>query len=93
MRRCDSSVCLAWGLARHDHVETVGFDYGQRHAVEMEQRSVVREAVRERFSQWAGKLGDDVHVTDGLQAGETVVLDPPAELTDGAKVVLAEDTE
>ena len=31
----DSSVCLAWALARYDHVETVGFDYGQRHAVEM----------------------------------------------------------
>ena len=41
----------------------------------------------------AGKLGDDVHVTEGLDAGETVVLDPPAELKDGAKVVLAEDTE
>ena len=41
----------------------------------------------------AGKLGDDVHITDGLQAGETVVLDPPAELKDGAKVVLAEDAE
>ncbi len=59
----DSSVCLAWALARHDHVETVGFDYGQRHAVEMEQRSVVREAIRARFPQWAGKLGED-HVLD-----------------------------
>ncbi len=59
----DSSVCLAWALARHGHVETVGFDYGQRHSVEMEQRSVVRDAVRARFPQWADRLGDD-HVLD-----------------------------
>ncbi|HEY9234882.1 MULTISPECIES: 7-cyano-7-deazaguanine synthase QueC [Phenylobacterium] len=59
----DSSVCLAWALARYGHVETVGFDYGQRHAVEMEQRSVVREALRSRFPQWSGRLGED-HVLD-----------------------------
>ncbi len=71
----DSSVCLAWALARHGHVETVGFDYGQRHAVEMEQRSVVRDAVRARFPQWAGRLGED-HVLDlrGFGAvGETAM--------------------
>ena len=71
----DSSVCLAWALARHGHVETVGFDYGQRHAVEMEQRSVVRAAIRERFPQWAGRLGED-HVLDltGFGAvGETAM--------------------
>lgn len=51
------------------------------------------DAVQQRALKVAGKLGDDVHVTDGLQAGETVVLDPPAELKDGAKVVLAEDAE
>ena len=71
----DSSVCLAWALARHDHVETVGFDYGQRHAVEMEQRSVVRDAIRARFPQWADRLGED-HVLDlrGFGAvGETAM--------------------
>jgi 7-cyano-7-deazaguanine synthase len=71
----DSSVCLAWALARHGHVETVGFDYGQRYAVEMEQRSVVRDAVRARFPQWAGRLGED-HVLDlrGFGAvGETAM--------------------
>jgi 7-cyano-7-deazaguanine synthase len=71
----DSSVCLAWALARHGHVETVGFDYGQRHAVEMEQRSVLRDAVRARFPQWAGRLGED-HVLDlrGFGAvGETAM--------------------
>ena len=81
----DSSVCLAWALARHDHVETVGFDYGQRHAVEMEQRSVVREAVRARFPQWAGKLGED-HVLDltGFGAvGDTAMTEERAfEITE-----------
>ena len=65
----DSSVCLAWALARYDHVETVGFDYGQRHAVEMKQRSVVREALRARFPHWAGRLGED-HVLDLRGFGE-----------------------
>jgi len=51
------------------------------------------DTVQRRTLKVAGKLGDDVHVTEGLEAGETVVLDPPAELKDGAKVVLAEDTE
>ena len=51
------------------------------------------DTVEQRALKVAGKLGDDVHVTEGLDAGETVVLDPPAELKDGAKVVLAEDTE
>ena len=71
----DSSVCLAWALARHGHVETVGFDYGQRHAVEMEQRSVVRDAMRARFPEWADRLGED-HVLDlrGFGAvGETAM--------------------
>lgn len=81
----DSSVCLAWALARHGHVETVGFDYGQRHAVEMEQRSVVREAVRRQFPQWADRLGED-HVLDltGFGAvGDTAMTQERAfEVTD-----------
>ena len=71
----DSSVCLAWALARHGRVETVGFDYGQRHAVEMEQRSVVRDAIRAGFPEWADRLGED-HVLDlrGFGAvGETAM--------------------
>ncbi|CAN4277940.1 efflux RND transporter periplasmic adaptor subunit [Pseudoxanthomonas sp. LjRoot125] len=51
------------------------------------------DTVEQRALKVAGKLGDDVHVTEGLAPGETLVLDPPAELKDGAKVVLAEDTE
>ena len=41
----DSTTCLAWALARYPHVETVGFRYGQRHAVEMDCREPVRQAL------------------------------------------------
>jgi 7-cyano-7-deazaguanine synthase len=41
----DSATCLAWALARYNHVETIGFHYGQRHAIEMECREPVRQAV------------------------------------------------
>jgi 7-cyano-7-deazaguanine synthase len=55
----DSAVCLAWALQRFVKVETVGFDYGQRHAVELEARLAVREAITDRFPHWAPRLRDD----------------------------------
>lgn len=55
----DSTVCLAWALDRYPHVETLGFAYGQRHAVELTQRHVVRDALRESFPSWAPRLGPD----------------------------------
>lgn len=55
----DSAVCLAWALERYIHVETVGFDYGQRHSVELECRKQVLEQFRTVFRGWADKLGDD----------------------------------
>jgi 7-cyano-7-deazaguanine synthase len=55
----DSSVCLAWALDRYGRVETVGFDYGQRHSVELEARQRVREEVARRFPAWAVRLGED----------------------------------
>jgi 7-cyano-7-deazaguanine synthase len=55
----DSTVCLAWALERFQRVETVGFDYGQRHAVELEARSAVRKAILDGFPKWAARLGDD----------------------------------
>ena len=42
----DSTVCLAWALERFARVETVGFDYGQRHAVELDVRPRIRERLR-----------------------------------------------
>ena len=59
----DSTVCLAWALARYRRVETVGFDYGQRHAIEMHARQTVRAGMLERFPRWADRLGED-HVLD-----------------------------
>jgi 7-cyano-7-deazaguanine synthase len=55
----DSTACLAWALARYDRVETVGFDYGQRHRVELDCRRGVLTAIRAEFPQWGGKLGED----------------------------------
>ena len=55
----DSATCLAWALDRFERVETVGFDYGQRHAVELEAREAVRAAICEGFPQWRERLGED----------------------------------
>jgi 7-cyano-7-deazaguanine synthase len=55
----DSTTCLAWALERFRHVETVGFDYGQRHRVELDVRAPVRAALCRDFPQWATKLGGD----------------------------------
>jgi len=55
----DSTVCLAWALERYGRVETVGFDYGQRHGVEMQARQVVRDNVLTGFPDWAQRLGPD----------------------------------
>lgn len=59
----DSTTCLAWALARYSKVETIGFDYGQRHAVELQVRPVVLQAVRALSPQWDARLGDD-HMID-----------------------------
>jgi 7-cyano-7-deazaguanine synthase len=59
----DSTACLAWALERYALVETIGFDYGQRHAVELDCRRRVRAALQVKFPQWKTKLGDD-HLID-----------------------------
>ncbi|MBL8881437.1 MAG: 7-cyano-7-deazaguanine synthase QueC [Hyphomicrobium sp.] len=55
----DSTVCLAWALARYERVETVGFDYGQRHHVELQARTKILDRLRQDFPDWAGRLGPD----------------------------------
>jgi 7-cyano-7-deazaguanine synthase len=55
----DSAVCLAHALHHHAHVETIGFDYGQRHRVELEIRQNTLREIRQQFPQWAHKLGED----------------------------------
>lgn len=82
----DSTACLAWALANHARVETVGFDYGQRHRVELVQRLAVLEAVRDSFPDWAGKLGDDTLLDLGVlgQVSETALTrDMAIELDTG----------
>jgi 7-cyano-7-deazaguanine synthase len=59
----DSSTCLAWALERYEVVETIGFDYGQRHAVELECRQVVLAEMRKLRPNWSAKLGMD-HLLD-----------------------------
>ena len=54
----DSATCLAWALARYPHVETIGFAYGQRHAVELTCRAPLREGMA-RLADWGGRLGAD----------------------------------
>lgn len=54
----DSTTCLAWALNKFDHVETVGFDYGQRHRVELEAREKIITQMK-KFKAWGDKLGDD----------------------------------
>jgi 7-cyano-7-deazaguanine synthase len=59
----DSATCLAWALDRYEHVETIGFDYGQRHKVELECRLTVLQELKAQFPQWAARLGED-HLLD-----------------------------
>ena len=59
----DSTTCLAHALQRYERVETIGFDYRQRHSVELDARLVVISELRQQFPQWAHKLEDD-HLLD-----------------------------
>ena len=59
----DSTTCLAWALDKFSHVETVAFNYNQRHVVELECRKVVLQNIRAQFPEWADKLGED-HLLD-----------------------------
>jgi 7-cyano-7-deazaguanine synthase len=75
----DSTVCLAWALARYDRVETIGFRYGQRHGVELGQRGIIREKLA-RIRDTGKRLGSDA------------VLDLPA-LQSISDTALTRDTE
>lgn len=59
----DSTVCLAWALQHYDHVETVGFDYGQRHATELVARPRILTQLEAMSSDWTGRIGPD-HLLD-----------------------------
>ena len=55
----DSTVCLVWALMRFARVETIGFDYGQRHAIELTMRPPLRERLAAMRPDWASRLADD----------------------------------
>jgi 7-cyano-7-deazaguanine synthase len=81
----DSTACLAWALARYERVETVGFDYGQRHAVELKARQAVRRKMAKAFPDWAGRLGPDhrINIRSFGAIGETAMTSERAiEVTD-----------
>ncbi|MET3646380.1 7-cyano-7-deazaguanine synthase QueC [Phyllobacterium ifriqiyense] len=65
----DSATCLAWALSQFDRVETVGFDYGQRHKIELEVRKEFRAALTKQFPEWALQLGED-HMLDAGIIGQ-----------------------
>jgi len=81
----DSATCLAWALDRFDRVETVGFDYGQRHRVELDVRLRFLKELRAFSAPWAAKLGED-HVLDLTSLG--AISD--TALTTGAAIAFAQ---
>lgn len=80
----DSATCLAWALARYAQVETLGFDYGQRHHVELDCRTRLREGLGRMA--WPGVLGED-HL---LQVGVLKQLGASA-MTDDVAIALQQD--
>jgi 7-cyano-7-deazaguanine synthase len=80
----DSSTCLAWALTRYARVETVGFDYGQRHGIELVARLTVRERLIAQWPEWAARLGPD-HMLDlkgfGAVAESALTADRAIEMT------------
>ena len=65
----DSTTCLAQALVKYQRVETIAFDYRQRHRVELDARVTVLSEIREKFPLWGAKLGDD-HLLDLAVLGE-----------------------
>lgn len=81
----DSATCLVWALERFERVETVGFDYGQRHRVELDVRAAFREKLIEAFPAWSARLGEDHRLDAAVlkQLGATAMTDAIAiETTD-----------
>lgn len=76
----DSATCLAWALERYERVETIGFDYGQRHVVELECRRAFLQALRTRYPAWGARLGDDHLLDMGLlgQVSDTALTQEKA---------------
>ncbi|MFN6997816.1 MAG: 7-cyano-7-deazaguanine synthase QueC [Aquincola tertiaricarbonis] len=80
----DSTACLAWALQRYARVETIGFDYGQRHAVELQCRLQVLQHLRSQFPAWGARLGED-HLLDLRLLGQI----SDTALTDARQIEMA----
>ncbi|OJW60454.1 MAG: 7-cyano-7-deazaguanine synthase QueC [Sphingomonadales bacterium 63-6] len=80
----DSATCLAWALDRFNHVETIGFDYGQRHRVELEVRDRLRAGMMEIRADWRTKLGTD-HMIELAALGQI----SDTALTTGVEIAMA----
>ena len=74
----DSATCLAWALSRYGRVETIGFDYGQRHRAELDARLRLRAGMQ--AMQWPGQLGEDhlLQVDVLAQLGDSAMTDEVA---------------
>lgn len=82
----DSATCLAWALDRFDHVETIGFEYGQRHAVELTCRETLRNGMAVARPGWANRLGPDhMLALPSLAAISQTALTREVEITMGAE--------
>jgi 7-cyano-7-deazaguanine synthase len=80
----DSTVCLAWALERFQRVETVGFDYGQRHRVELDMRPRIRADIGQLKTEWGARLGEDHLVAlDALAAISESALTREVEIEIG----------
>ncbi len=82
----DSATCLAWALERYERVETLGFDYGQRHAIELSIRPALLAAMRALKPAWMQRLGED-HPLDLSVLGR--ICD--TALTSGAAIAMQEN--
>lgn len=82
----DSATTLAWALERFGRVETLGFDYGQRHRVELDCREAVRAGLAGLSPSWAERLGED-HLLDLSVLGQV----SDTALTREAEIALGED--
>lgn len=82
----DSATCLAWALDRFARVETVGFDYGQRHRVELDCRAAFRKGLGDLRPDWAERLGGD-HLLDLQVLGQV----SDTALTSEAEIALRAD--
>ena len=81
----DSTACLAWALDRYRRVETVGFDYGQRHSVELVARRRLRRAIAKAFPAWRDRLGPDHRInlrSFGAVGQSALTTDRAIEMTE-----------